>query len=345
MTHHAPKRAGLSPKRRRAIIDQWRVQMIRNGGDQIALEQVRQRAIQDPLVREDPDLRAQIEQCVAERSREIAVSRSVGPHESAQDRFRRHTQFGAHEPSLDDVMNIVQHLRLQAKEQLAREDEIAAGFTLSRLEALRRRFPNLVDIAVVQELTSAHRTLHGRRMNVMREIQAATTRAINAALTGDHDDAAAAMRQIAAHHIAHPDLLNDDAMDRIRERVSLATAKHEHEDAAAELMRREREVSAELRALSSAIQGFRKVARQSSHDSDAYHAAERAYLKAVRDIRRHDREWLAGVILELVSLLDDWTDHPRGADRQVDGFVNTLRASLHDLHHDVRLAERTRRRA
>ncbi|MCB9853566.1 MAG: hypothetical protein H6819_10760 [Phycisphaerales bacterium] len=345
MTDHAPNRTTYGRKQRQAIFDRWRVEIIRNSSDQLALEQVRQRAIHDPQVRSDSEIMRWVEQCVSERSREIAGNRPQRPDAAEQARFARTTQFGAYEPSHEDVLNVVCHLRLQAQEQLSREDEIAAGFTLNRLTALQQRYPDVVDASIVRSLTDAHKALGARRLTIAREIEIAAKRAVDAAFIGNHDVAAAAMRQIAAHHIAHPDILNDDAMDAIRQRVTLAAAHHQHEDAAVELMRREKEVTSELRALRSAIREFRHTARTTPHDSKDYQLAEKSYRKAVHEVRHHDREWLAGTILELVTLLDDWEDHPPSIDKQVDAFVNTLKSTLRKLHSDIRSAELSRRNA
>lgn len=345
MTKHAITRTTYGRKKRLAIVDRWRVEIIRNSCDQLSLEQVRQRAIHDPQVRNDPEIRRLVEQCVSDRSREIAATRIARPDADEPRRLTSSTRFGAFEPSNDDVVNVVNHLRLQAQEQLAREDETAAGFTLNRLTALQQRYPAVVDASIVRSLSDTYQAVRARRIAVAQTIEETAKRAVDAAYVGDHDVAAASMRQIAAHHIAHPDLLTDDAMDAIRSRVTLAAAHHQHEDAAEELLRREKEVSAELRALRAAIREFRRTARTTSHESDDYRSAERSYRRAVHEVRHHDREWLAGTILELVTLLDDWEDHPPSVDKQVDAFVSTLKSTLRKLHADIRYAEQSRRNA
>lgn len=343
MTRNNPQRPSSGRKQRQAILAQWQVEIVRGGADQIALERIRQRALHDRQVRDDPDLAAQIEQCIRERSNEIKRLRGTQEPAASQAHAPHISRYISYDPTQRDILKIVERLRVQAREQLARHDEMAASFTLERLKSLMHDYPDVIDEAIIRPLLESHAVLKRRRREISDDIEILANTAANAAASGDHDAAAAAMRQLSAHHIAHPDILGDDAMDAIRERVLLAGARLSHEQAARDLMRREREVSDELRALRTAIRDYRQSAHADPHDSAAYRFSERAYRNAVRQVRHHDREWLAGTILELVGLLDDWEDHPRSADNQVDNFVRTLKSTLKQLHDEVRAAEKLRR--
>lgn len=326
----------FGPKHRQAILDHWRVETLRSGTDQIALEQIRQRAIHDPDVRNDPQLAAQVERCISERSSEITRMRGQRSATASQIHPAHFSQFAAYEPSPDDIRKTAKHLHMQAQDQIARNDEIAAGFTVERLRTLFRDYPEALDETAFRTILDLHEALKARRRNVAREIKALEDKATAAAAAGDHDATAASMRQLAAYHIAHPELLSDESMDAIRERVLVVGAHRQHEQAARELMSREREVSEELRQLRTAIQAYRRAALADPHDSTAHRSAERAFHKAVREIRHHDREWLAATILELVGLLDDWEDHPKSADKQVEAFIGTLKSTLKELHAELR---------
>lgn len=336
-SHHGIN--SLGPKHRQAVLAHWQVEIVRSGVDQLALEQIRQRAIHDPEVRNDPQLAAQIERCISERSNDI--KRLHGTRVAAQPiRGASVSRFGAFDPTLDEVRRIVDHLRLQGQEQIARNDEMALSFTLERLKSLQHEFPNAVDASALRPLADAHESLKQQRNAISHDIEMLARKAAEAAAVGDHDAAAAAMRQLSAYHITHPDLLSDEGIDAIRGRVMLAGAHRQHEEAAHELMRREREVRDELRALRDAIRNYRRAAHANPHDSTADRAAERAYRKAVREIRHLDREWLAGTILEIVGLLDDWEDHPKSADKQVEAFIRTLKSTLRELHADIRATDK-----
>ena len=343
MPHQQRQRPSAGRKHQQAVLAKWQVEIVRSGTDQLALEQIRQRALHDREVRDDPELAAQIERFIHDRSIEIHRTLGRKPADANQSHPAHFSHFAGYDPTREEIAKIIDHLRQQAEDQLRRSDESAAGFTLERMKTLQREHPELVDNAILRPLLDAHDALRRQRRNIHHEIEALARKAVDAASSGDAETAAAAMRQLSAYHIAHPDTLTDDTMDDIRQRVLVAGARVQHEQAAKDLMRREREVSEELRTLRDTLADYRRSALADPHDSMAYRTAESAYRKAVREIRHHDREWLAATILELVGLLDDWEDHPRSADKQVDKFIQTLKSTLRQLHREIRQAERLRR--
>ncbi len=326
----------LGQKHRQAVLTRWRVEIMRGSADQVALEQIRQRILHDPEVRNDPQLASLIEQSIQERSNDIALSKP--PQKLPSHRVDPDTRRGSHFPKTtsDDIQHVADSLRIKALEQLARNDEMAAGFTLDRLKSLQREHSDVVDASMLRRLFDAHNALRQRRLALHREIEELANKAEAGAAAGNLDETAAAMRQLSARHVMHPTLFSDDSIDAVRERVFVAGASRQQQEAAQELMRREREVSDELRSLYSAIHEYHCADRAAPGDNTSRSSPETAYRNAILSIRHHDREWLAGTVLELVDLLDDWVGHPTSADKQVDAFICDMKSMLKRLHAEIR---------
>ena len=76
--------------------------------------------------------------------------------------------------------------------------------------------------------------------------------------------------------------------------------------------------------------------RRHPHDAADYARAKAAYEKAVREVKAHDTEWLAGMILELVDVLAEWDETPIKAQDQADHFIESVRKALTQLRHEMR---------
>jgi len=84
---------------------------------------------------------------------------------------------------------------------------------------------------------------------------------------------------------------------------------------------------------------FHRVARAAPHTSKEFRGAEASYLRAIQEVRVHDREWFAGFVLELGGLLAEWTIPPLGAEDRIDHFLDRIGASLDSIRAEMREIE------
>lgn len=335
---------GSDAKKREQVSEHWRLEALRNGCDQVALEQVRQRALNASDVRSDPMMQGVIEQIVRDRAIAIASARGTRqPTTEARDKTAR-IGLDRSIAKATAVAECIKHLRIQAEDQLVSQDEVAAGFTLARLRAIRTENRGCIDDSMMASYERRLESLRQRRLDHRRRIEQFANRAIEAARTGRHDEVSRLLRKLSAHHVAHPDIVTDEDLLRIRRQVGEAGLCIEHRRAARELIRREREITKELRSLGLAINEFRNTATRADHRGAEYRQAFARYRQALIQLKHHDLEWLSGTILEIVSLLDDWEKHPDSAERQVESFVRWMKQLLHELYKAARSAERERKK-
>jgi hypothetical protein len=129
-------------------------------------------------------------------------------------------------------------------------------------------------------------------------------------------------------------------LDRIRDDIIQAADEHdEHRLMARKLVERGRAVAAEIKRLAAVVHEFHRVARSAPHTSEEFHSAEAAYLRAIQEIRVHDKEWFAGFVLELGGLLAEWSIPPLGSEGQIDRFLDRISASLNNIRAEMREIE------
>ena len=127
----------------------------------------------------------------------------------------------------------------------------------------------------------------------------------------------------------HPRLLDEGGLDKIHaDIIQAADAHHEQQLTVRKLVEPERAVAAEIKKLAAVVHEFHRVARAAPHTSEEFRGAEAAYLRAIQEVRVHDKEWFVGFVLELGGLLAEWTIPPLGAEDRIDRFLDRIGASL-----------------
>jgi hypothetical protein len=169
-----------------------------------------------------------------------------------------------------------------------------------------------------------------------QHINALTDQAIAAARSGDHETVARRLRQLSSLHASRPLLLPGGKFDAIRKRITEASADAEHRAAAEELVARERAVAAEMKKLATIIHQFHVASRRVPHEGPLWAAAEATYRRAVQEVHSRDTEWLAELILELDTYLDEIHDPTGRAEAQVDRFLTSVRAALAQMQGEIR---------
>ncbi|MCG3128842.1 MAG: hypothetical protein CHACPFDD_03738 [Phycisphaerae bacterium] len=252
---------------------------------------------------------------------------------------------GAHTPeqaalpeSPSAAVNYVAHLRHQLEGYLAHGDAEAAEGVLARIEVARRRYPELMDEAEHERLAGRLEHVRRRQSVARARVEELARRALVAAAEGDHDTVSQVLRRLGVLHASIPGVLSDARYQQLHDQIVNASEVHEHREAARALLKRESEVAAEIRRMARAIRAFHDVARTAKAHHDV-REAERAYREAEAELKAHDREWLAGLILEMLEMAEV-CHGPRGrVERHVDVFVRSLREALERLGAEVREME------
>jgi hypothetical protein len=175
-----------------------------------------------------------------------------------------------------------------------------------------------------------------RQAEFAAEIETLERDATVEARRGDHDAAAKALQRLASINAAQPNLLSDARLRAIRAAIAESGDQYEHRQAGRLLLERERAVADELKRLSAAVREFHRVTRESRQDDAAFRSAELKYREAVTSLRRHDNEWLAGLMVELDELTERLHDPTGRAGVQVERFVESVKSALSQVAREIR---------
>jgi hypothetical protein len=173
-----------------------------------------------------------------------------------------------------------------------------------------------------------------------QQIEELAQQAAAAARDGDQKTASWTLRRMLAIHKLRPMLLPAERLRALREQVMRAGAEHDHREAAHALMARERAVAAEIKRLGEIVDRYHKVNQQLPHDDQRYLRVQAQYQRAVAEIRSHDTEWLAELMIELDVLVEDLEDTTGQAETQVNRFIATVRTALHRLRKEIQTIQR-----
>ncbi|MBK8913738.1 MAG: hypothetical protein IPM64_03890 [Phycisphaerales bacterium] len=233
--------------------------------------------------------------------------------------------------------------RAEFDEAVGRFDVRAAEMALDRLSELHHR-PGTPAADVEEDARSARRldALRTRVAHFAGHVDRLAAFAAEALRRGDADVAARFLQRLSSIHAARPALLPQERLDEIRAMLARVGEDEEARAAAAALVARERSVVDELKRLIRTIHRFHDLVRAHPPDSEEFRAAERAYREALGEIRAHDNEWLAGLILELEGLIEELHDPTGHAIHELDHFLDAVRAALRHLASEVRAIQRER---
>ncbi len=331
--HHA------DAKHREAVYNRLRNELLREGSNPASFTRVKAKVMADREVQKDAVLKTMLNAFVAERE---AVLKAAHPAKGQKP----HLSNFAARPRRDAISN-PESVRNEARyhaglfvqqfdEHMLHFHDAEAQFVLEKLRLLAEDHPDIVTPAQLTELASTLERMKSRRDHFHQHVDEVAERAVASAKYGDHDGAARALRRLTSIHLLHPQLLPNAQFDAVRDRIIHAREEHEHQAAARKLVQREREIAADLRGLAGRVQRFHAVAQSAPHDSIEYRKAEADYRKALEEIKGHDNEWVAGVVLDLIGLLNELSDPPpEKADQQVDRFITSVRKELKRLRHEA----------
>lgn len=325
-------------KHREATYQQLCAQIMREATDLPTLTAAAQRAANHADVRNDPTLESMLRSFVATREAELRVEEGVRSGGGSDESQVRVAFSADDEPAPDEVSEIVlkfERARTAFQDCCQHFDEPGAQAALGRLRRLCTKHAALLNTSSLQQCTEALERLTLRCNRFRSQIDELVARATAAAARGESVLAGWALRRMAAINALRPALLPDEQFAAIRRRIEVSSDEEAHREVAAALLARERSVAAELRQLAAVIRQFHKIAREVAPEDPTYRRAEAAYRQAVAALELRDGDWMAGLVLELSSMLDDIDDRSGAAERQVDHFVSQVRASLQALREEI----------
>lgn len=336
-------------RRREQLFERWRSQILREGRDLPTLRRVEAQAMADPEVRADSELQNMLISVAAQLRADLGRQTEITPVSNPVTvPPTPEPASGDVEPrawTSDRVHSAFNQLQHEFHDHLVRFDEPRARAALDRINALLAAHLAQIDAEQVARWERALTHLGDRRASLEAHVDKLERRAVDAARRGDHETAARALRRLSTVHALRPVILPDDRFRAVRDAMIAASQDREHQRAARALVDRERAVAAEIRALADGIHHFHVVARTTPHDAPEYRDAERRYHEAVAQVRSHDRDWFAALILELVDLLEEGHLPPHKGQHQVDRFLDSVRAALHNLRAEIQKIETESRRS
>ena len=354
----------LSAKDRNTAYQQWCSLITREGRDLPSLERISARALQDHAVRADALLqgmiRAELERQRSELQREtqreqqsdVPATRVPKYYSSAARRDNldlsrlpsddSHSTVAPPKPAAPpaplpppppdpDQVALLQWAE-NLSEALKAGDVAAARTACAHLRALHQQRSEIVSAALLETYEQRVTKLHAQLDDHRRQIATLAEQARAAAQAGDAPAALQLMHRLTAIHVAHPRLLDEAGLAQMRHAVAHANERREDGLMTCKLMERERAVMVEMKRLASAVSEFHRAVFSHPESGPEFRQAARIYLRVLREIRLHEKDWLAEFVLELGDVLANWNVPPPGAEKQIDRFLETVRAALQRIH-------------
>lgn len=329
-------------RHREALYQRFTAELYREARDVTALAAAANRILNAPEVVADAELSSQLRSVIASREAEINARRAI---QMAEDRsalapdnavFNEPTRRQPDAPSKAQISGAIDRLRRELDERLAHFDIDGAHHVLRRIVETQARYSDLVSGATVDRCKHDLAAVEARKAQLAKEIDMLEASAADAARKGQHESAANALKRLSSIHAARPTLLSGDRMEQIRHAVAAGGEQFEHREVSQALVARERAVAHELRHIAAAVHDFHVVSHRVPHDHPDYQIAERAYHAAVRELKTHDKEWFADLVVELDELMDDLHDPTGRAAERVTRFIESVRAALRHVVTEIR---------
>lgn len=330
-------------KRRESIFQRWRGVILRETRDRPSLSRVGNRVFNDPDVRSDSVLAGMLRGFVMEQ--EAGLTQSERYRQEDEQRQAQPTEAVTPDPAPEeappapDAQAILDKLEHEFHHRVAHFDEAGARSVVLRIQTLQEEHPDRIGPETADHYAGQLKRFVNRRTAFKKHIVNLRERAVAAARAGDDQVAGRALRRLTTIHTARPPLLSEVDLRQTRRDMANASEENEHRQAGEALLAREREVATEIKHLTSTIHRFHKIARRVPHDSEEYRQAQAQYGRAAAEVRSHDDEWLAGLILELVDLLEEWDEPSPQARRRLDHFLSSVRSALSRLREEIRAIE------
>jgi hypothetical protein len=296
-----------------------------------------------PDVQRDSILAGMVRSFLLEREMDFkAQQRDRHPSEQVGSHLRR--AFGerveARGPTKAQLQSAFQKLRMEFEEQLAQFEETTSRAALVQMRGMLERFPEQIDKSVLEECEEKYAKLVARCDVYRRQIEELARQAVEAARRGDQKTAAWTLRRMSAVHQMRPMLLPVDRLAVLRERIIRAGTEHDHHEALRALATRERAVAAEIKKLGEIVDRYHKAAQELPRGDPRFRRIQGQYERAVAEIRSHDTEWLAELMIELDALVEDLEDTSGQAETQVNRFITSVRMALHRLRKEIQAIQR-----
>lgn len=335
-------------RHRELLYQRFSADIFREASDEQTLHNTANRILNRSEVQNDAELALQLRQLVQQREQELRERREAQRH---RDAAPTSDESGGslntvsselsepaeqHAPSRVQIQAAVDRLRRELEERLAHFDIDGARSVLVRISDTRDRYADLVSPAVVERCKMDVAAAAKRHEELSAEIASLERRAVEAARRGDHEIAAAALKRLSSINAIRPALLSSERLEAARSAIAAGGDVQEAREISRELVARERAVAVELRAIARAIHEFHTVSRRAAVDDPDYALAHAAYRDALHNLKLHDKEWLADLIVELDELMDQLHDPTGRASMQVTHFIESVRHALRKIVAEVR---------
>lgn len=342
--HHDTAR---EQRHREALIQQLSAEILREAHDMTTLDMVLRRVLTRPDVGHDRQLEAAIRAFGATCRSEIEgrLQRQRQGNETSSSRAAQPAPLAEKlSPLVPSKSLSERELALRGFERMRRLFE--EKLLISDIEAGNRLLQQIVDFqsAHAQDVGSAavERCRHdllcatARREQFLAEVESVAVAAVRAARSGMLDEAANALKRLSSIRAARPNLLSEQRVEEIRNAIQDASAHFENREANRALVMRERAVSEELNKLAAIVHGFHTLSHEIPIADPRYSEAEGSYRAAVRDVRHHDQEWLADLMVELDELAEQVHDETGKAAAQTTRFLHAVKVSIANIVREIR---------
>ena len=332
-------------KRREAIYQQRCAEIMREMRDLESLSYAAARALGHPEVHGDPVLFAMLRSFIAEREAELRA-RAHLPGAAEEDEaaagpaVEKPKDFKV--PLRERVQAALSRLRLELEGHLTHYNEVGAQEVLARIKDMHHRYPGHVERTVVDRCETQVKRLTEQRDSFRNQLTELVEQAVAAAQGGDLKTASWVSRRLSAIHTLLPAVLSRERYEGLRDAIAQSMEKHERHEAARQLVAREQAVGAEVKRLGAIIHRYHKLMHKTPSDDAVMRHAAREYRRAVEEVRSHDDEWLADLMIELDCLLDDLRGPRERAEAQVDQFVSNVRTALHQMQTEIEVIQKER---
>jgi len=332
-------------KRREAVYQQRCAEIMRETRDLESLSYAAARALGHPEVHADPVLFGMLRSFIAEREAEIRarahLPRPVEEDEAAPaSPVKKPVEFKL--PLRERVQSALAKLRLELEGHLTNYNEAGAEEVMARIKDMRHRYPGHVESAVVERCEERVKRLAEQRDMFRERLSELAQQAVQAVQRGDQKIAGWVLRRLSAIHTLLPAVLPEDLYKELREMITRCEEKQERHEVARQLVARERTVGAEIKRLGAIIHRYHKLSQKIPRDDAVVRRAEEEYRHAVEEVRSHNDEWLADLMIELDGLLEDLHGPRDRAAAQVDKFVNNVRVAVRQMQREIEAIQKER---
>jgi len=332
-------------KRREAVFQQRCSEIMRETRNLESLSYAAARALGHPEVQADPVLYAMLRAFISEREAEIR-SRAQVPGTAEDEEAEVHPaarkvpEFRL--PLRERVQGTLTKLRLDLEGHLTNYNEAGAEDVLVRIRDLRKRYPGHVELEVVERCEEQLKRVGEKRDLFRTQLTELVQQASEAIQGGNQKTGAWVLRRLSAIHTLLPAVLPEDLLKTLREGILRSGERQERHEAARNLVAREQVVGGEIKRLGAIIHRYHKLSQTDSVDRGVLRRAEEEYRRAVEEVRSHNDDWLADLMIELDCLLEDLHGPRDRAEAQVDKFVNNVRLALHHMREEIELIQKAR---